>query len=541
MNRPGVPSWPAAALLGLLSLTASAGEAPLLSAVVVRGASVYSQERVLRIVGVGAGERLLREASAVAAALEERYHDDGYPAARVTGELDEASSTLTLSVDEGTLAGVEIPALHGSARSRALQALALAPGRVVQELDVEVALARLEEASRGALVRGEPPYEVERTPDGARLVLHVQRRMVRPRIRLGRVGTQSLRDRVSGWVPRLGVDLTLADLRSYDHTTLYGQAAYGLEAETTRFTAGAWRTFAGGAVVAGYEFHDLTDSDDDFRSRGIDEPPGSAISFRTYKDLFGRRGHEAFVLGRLARSWRAGLSFRSDAYSSLPVVTGSPEDPAKPNPPIDDGEMRSFIASLQWSSRRGLFDDPREAQRAALMRSLYTRPLAEPRPLAANVTFEWASKDLGGDFSFHRLIAEGRSHQRVTSRGTLSTRLLLGFASQDVPAQKRFFLGGLGTLRGYEEKEFDGEGLVLGNVEWAVYMARLAPLLIPFADAGATWHGTRTTDGLRADVGLGLRWPPTGPFFGRVDGAVAVTRGGSGFRVTGLVQIPLAF
>lgn len=528
----------AAALVGLLSLTAVADEAPVLRAVEVRGASVYSPERVGRIVGARAGQPLLREPSAVAATLETRYHDDGYPAARVTGQLDEATSTLTLSVDEGILAGVEIPALHGRARSRALQALALAPGRVLQELDVEAALARIEAASRGALVRDEPSYEVEWTPDGARLVLHVRPRTLRSRIRLGRVGTQSIRDRVSGWAPRLGVNLTLADLRSYDHTTFYGQASYGLESKVTRFTAGAWRPFGGGAVIAGYEFHDLTDTDDDFRSRALDEPPGTAVSFRTYKDLFGRRGSEAYVLARLARNWRAGLSFRGDSYTSLPVVTGSSKNPAKPNPPIDDGEMRSFIASLQWSSRGGLFDNPSEAQAAALMRSLYTRPLAEPRPLAATVSFEWASRDLGGDFSFHRLIAEGRSHQQVTSRGTLSTRLLLGFASPDVPVQKRFFLGGLDTLRGYDEKEFDGEGLALANVEWAIHVARLVPRIIPFADAGLTWKGARTTDGLRADLGVGLRWPPEGRIFGRVDGAVAVTRGGSGLRITGLVQIP---
>jgi len=291
-------------------------------------------------------------------------------------------------------------------------------------------------------------------------------------------------------------------------------------------------------VIAGYEFHDLTDTDDDFRSHGIDEPPGSAIAFRTYKDLFARRGHEAYVVARWSRHWRAGLTFRSDAYSSLPAVTGSPSDPPQPNPPVDQGSLRSVIVSLQWSSRAGLFDDPRAAQRAALMRSLYTHPLAQPAPLALGATFEWASRDLGGDFSFRRFIAEGRSHHNLTSRGTLSTRLLVGVEGGEVPSQKRFALGGLGTLRGYDEKEFDGEGLLLGNVEWSLHTGRLLPALIPFVDAGATWQGSRTTDGPRADVGLGLRWPPASAFFGRVDGAVALTRGGNGLRITGLVQFP---
>jgi hypothetical protein len=536
LKRPRRPPWPAAALLALAGLACFADDAPLLRAVEVQGCSAYSREQVLRIVRLDGEKRLLREPSAVAAALEARYHDDGYPAARVQGVLE--GGTLTLTVDEGSLAEVEIPALRGPARERALAALALVPGRVVRDLDVEAALGRLEEASRGALVREQPSHEVEATPAGARLVIHVRERRLRPRLRVDRVGTQAIRDRASGWAPRLGAEVTVADLRSYDHTALYGQAAYSVDADTTRFTAGIYRPFAGGRVVSGYEFHDLTDTEDDYRARGIAEAPGSAIAFRTYKDLFGRRGHEAYVVARLSPHWRAGLSFRSDAYTSLPAVTGSAEDPPKPNPPIDEGRMRSLIASLQWSSREGHFDDPREAHRWALLRSLYTRPLAHPPPLALGASFEWASKDLGGDFSFRRLIAEGRSHHLVTARGTLSTRLLVGIARGDVPAQKRFALGGLGTLRGYDEKEFDGEGLLLANVEWAVSLGRLVPSLIPFADAGATWTGARTTDGIRADLGLGLRWPPTGSFFVRVDGATAVTRGGGGLRVTGLVQVP---
>jgi len=530
-------SWGAAGLV-LACLAASAGEAPVLRAVEVRGCSAYSREGVLRIVRLDAGRRLEAQPSAIAAALEARYRDDGYPAARVSAELEPATGTLTLSVDEGTLAGVETPGLEGRARARALEALGLAPGRVLRDLDLDEALLRLEEASRGALERDEPAYEVEHTPEGARVVIRVRRRLVRPRLRLDAVGAQAVYDRVSGFSPRLGAEIAVADLRSYDPTTLYGQAAHGLEAKVTRFAVGAWRSFFAGRAVAGYELHDLTDTDDEFRALGIDAGPGSALGFRAFSDHFVRRGHEAYVLARLSPRWRAGLTYRSDAYLSLPAVTGSASDPPEPNPPVDEGVLRSVIASLQWSSQAGLFEGVREAQRSALMRSLYTRPLAAPPPFTLGVSFEWASRGLGGDLSFRRLIAEGRSRHPLTVRGALGARLLLGVAGGDVPVQKRFALGGLGTLRGYDEKEFDGEGFLLANLEWSLHTGRLLPALIPFADAGATWRGFRTTGGVRADLGLGLRWPAASALFVRLDAAVAVTRGGAGVRVTGLAHFP---
>jgi hypothetical protein len=532
------PRLLAALLLGVASQVL-ADEAPVLRGVEVRGATLYTREQVLHIVRLDAGSRLWSSAAKAADALAARYHADGYVAARVQGSLDPATDVLALEIEEGTLAEVLTPGLEGSAREQALGALNLELGHVLRERDVDRALRRLEKASGASLVAAEPPYEVEETPEGqARLILHLARRVFQPQLRLGRVGTQSLRDRVSGWSPRLGANLRIADFSSYEPTTLYGQAAYALDSHAVTFTVGAWRPFASGRVVAGYEFHDLTDTEDEFKSKGIDEPPGTSVAFRTFKDLFERRGQEAYALVRLSSRWRVGLTFRSDTDSSLAVVTGSPDNPPVPNPPIDAGRLRSLIAVTQWSSERGLLEDPVEAHRAALLRNLFGRPLPRPPRVALSGSLEWCSPDFGGDFSFRRLIVEGRSHYPLTRVGAFSSRLLVGVADGDVPVQKLFSLGGLGTLRGYSEKQFEGARLLLANAEWSILTGRLIPALIPFVDAGETWRGERTSDGPKADVGIGLRWPPTAKVFARVDGAVAVTRGGSGLRVTGLVQLP---
>src|SRR5262245_12519153 len=112
-----------AGLLGILLVVllvpahASAEEAeePVVRDIEIRGADAYSREALLRIIRLRPGAPLHRDAATVAASLETRYHDDGYPAARVRGDYDPDTGTLELSVDEGRLAQVVIPGLEGRA------------------------------------------------------------------------------------------------------------------------------------------------------------------------------------------------------------------------------------------------------------------------------------------------------------------------------------------------------------------------------------------------------------------------------------------
>jgi hemolysin activation/secretion protein len=78
------------------------------------------------------------------------------------------------------------------------------------------------------------------------------------------------------------------------------------------------------------------------------------------------------------------------------------------------------------------------------------------------------------------------------------------------------FLGGLGTLRGRENKVFGGDNAALATLEWIVRLPSPFPGLVAFYDGGAAWDegGDRSW---KSDLGAGLEWPAGRGMFLRAD------------------------
>jgi hypothetical protein len=316
----------------------------------------------------------------------------------------------------------------------------------------------------------------------------------------------------------IGGDLALFDLGAYNHARAYAVASYGFASGTVRYALGALRPLGGGGrTTVGYEFHDLTATDDLHRAQGLDEAPGSVIAFERSADYFRRLGHEAYLFVRLADRLQVGLAWRSDRYGSLAVETGSSD----PNPPVAEGLMRSAIASARFSTGR-VFPDREDERRSFLQRDLFNAFREPPPGLRGEATFEWASPGtLGGDFAFRRLLVSLRG-RAGGSRLSVDARGILGFTWGDPPEQKRLSLGGFGRLRGYPFAALPGADVALGTVECRLDAARALPRLIAFYDGGIAW-GTGATDGaFKHSLGVGLKWPAEAPFFVRVDFARAL-------------------
>jgi outer membrane protein insertion porin family len=129
-----------------------------------------------------------------------------------------------------------------------------------------------------------------------------------------------------------------------------------------------------------------------------------------------------------------------------------------------------------------------------------------------------------GSFEYLTAIADVRRYVRMGARHTLALKVV-GARSTQRDAQN-FYMGGVNSLRGYDDFEFSGTNLALVNVELrAPFIDRLeiaSP--IPFAlwgvrgvaffDAGAAWDDDfrgAVTDGgyrfqdIKASYGVGLR------------------------------------
>jgi len=532
------------ALLALLILAAARTgadeppeppEPPEIRRIETPGAAAYTPDQVEAILRLRGGSALRRSPEAIAATLQDRYQIDGYPAARVAGTFEAATGTLRLEVDEGRLAEVAAGGLSQGAARRAERAAGLETGDVLRQADVDRAFDRLEAASGGALLRG--GFRVEPVEGGARLVLEPRARIAEAGPSIAAFSGAGRRNRVDDWTQPLGVTLTLFDRTHYNHTRLYGRAAYATGPDDWRWHAGVVRPFFGGdRMVLGYEHHHVTDSDDYWRGAGLDEAPGEAIWNLSFSRYYSRRGDEAFAFARLGARAQLGVSWRSDRYASLPVAN----DAEEPNPAVDEGAMRSVVGTLRFEAGGALFDDPAEEREGFWLRSLHGLATVAPRRLRVEATVERADAgSLGGDFTFTRLVGAVRARRILGARHHLDGRLLVGRGS-DLPRQKRFAVGGVGTLRAYPLVAWEGDRLVLANAEYGFDPFHRLPRLVAFYDGGEVWEAGEAGPGFKSALGLGLRWPATGGAFLRLELAWALDDAFEGRSQT-LVRVQLPF
>jgi hypothetical protein len=538
-------------LLALAALPAAAqtdpaAEAPAIRRLVLEGATVFDQATAERMIGLRAGHELHRDAASAAAALEAAYHIRGFPAARVTGRLDPQTGTLTLVVDEGRLASVAVEGVGADAARQALEAMSLSTGAVLDDAEVARALRQLEERAGGAFeTRGDPPYTVERVADGVRLTLHLATRKAQLRLGRGGTGRASLYNRVDGFAPGMRVGLTVFDPSSLNHLELHAHLTHGIAAGRTQYAVGARKPIGPDRLfTAGYEFHDFTDTDDTFRGRLPETPPGRHIFFSIFEDYFRRRGHEAYGFARLGRRAQLGVSYRAETFESLPLEADGSfffDKEPPPNPMVADGRSRSLLFTLRATAADELFIQPEAEAEAFLVRDPYGTRFARDEGLRGEATLEWAdAESLGGDLDFRRLIAHVRGERTLAPHHHVTGRVLLGIGSDGLPPQRRFALGGMGTLRGRALREVAGDRMALVTAEYAFEPGSPWPGLALFYDGGSAWSSGVAGRGWLSDVGLGFVWPGGGRRLARLDLAVPLNAGSTArrLRVTGHVLLP---
>ena len=169
------------------------------------------------------------------------------------------------------------------------------------------------------------------------------------------------------------------------------------------------------------------------------------------------------------------------------------------NPSIVEGEYRAFQVKMSYDSR------PKDWQKDIRPRSSWGGVEYWYR-----AGWERADGGLGGDFDLWRVDADFRNYFRVSTRQTIATRIFAGTGENNgapLPPQRRFALGGLGTLRGHNYRSEEGNHAVLANIEYSFSMGnRERATALFFIDSGAAWDvGSLFDQFIPVDVGAGLR------------------------------------
>ncbi|AIF50696.1 outer membrane protein assembly factor [Pelosinus sp. UFO1] len=155
------------------------------------------------------------------------------------------------------------------------------------------------------------------------------------------------------------------------------------------------------------------------------------------------------------------------------------------------GEVHSVTLARVYDTRDNIFN-PTEGKRVSL-------------------TTEIAGQGLGGQFDFNKYIIDGRKYFKVGSKQVLAFHVSVGAVDGDVPDASKFSVGGIDTLRGYEDNEFKGNKMFTATVEYRYPIANKVEGVL-FTDAGNAWDGTYKLNDLKYSVGMGLRVStPIGP------------------------------
>jgi len=136
-----------------------------------------------------------------------------------------------------------------------------------------------------------------------------------------------------------------------------------------------------------------------------------------------------------------------------------------------------------------------------------TRDADEPRRQSAWVTganIEWSTPDLDSDFDYRRYTIDIRRYQKVNRRTTLLLRGMYGGSDGYLPMYKRFYVGGLGTLRGYKHKEFIGSRFWMTNAEYRIDFPRTDVAMSVLWDAAQITQDSKLSDSVEVKHSLGV-------------------------------------
>jgi len=110
-----------------------------------------------------------------------------------------------------------------------------------------------------------------------------------------------------------------------------------------------------------------------------------------------------------------------------------------------------------------------------------------------------------GTFNYERFQAELKAYLSLSRIDHLALRVRVGSTKTDdgfetvVPIQHRYYLGGVGSLRGYDFKQFTGNRIFLATAEYTLGANGWTPLLSDLAltvffDYGLAWDADPATD-----------------------------------------------
>ena len=145
------------------------------------------------------------------------------------------------------------------------------------------------------------------------------------------------------------------------------------------------------------------------------------------------------------------------------------------------------------------------------------------------IQYEKAGGDLKGDLTYTKWLVSLSRYQPFNRYFALNLRAMYGGSSDNLPLFKKYFLGGLRTLRGYKHKDFYGDQMFLANMEYIFEVSYSFRTTLFFDIGKAIGQDDDIWDDgeFKSDVGIGFGFSPDF----RVEFAKALDRSDSDIQI----------
>ena len=197
--------------------------------------------------------------------------------------------------------------------------------------------------------------------------------------------------------------------------------------------------------------------------------------------------------------WEEHKSLENKMHFHLRNWSANPELTSRKNAMIHDGSMHSISLKYDFDNRENTdlnYDLENRERRGEWYNTFLV---------------EHANSAIGSDFDFTNFLIHLR-HYYPIGNNRIDARLKIGVATDPLPFQRQFVIGGIGTLRGYSLYEFVGNHGFLFNLE---YVHRLGNdmfiFIVPFLDIGHVWDRLEDVTHIQPKINLGIGFQG-GPF-----------------------------
>jgi hypothetical protein len=231
----------------------------------------------------------------------------------------------------------------------------------------------------------------------------------------------------------------------------HGMIGYSFGQDQWQYTFGLEKFFGDQRLfVIGAEYYDAPTTDDYWRA-GLNETSVTALfAGYDYLDYYHQNGYGVYAMFRTPKYFDFGVSYNETAYSSLQQKTDysffGKTSTYRVNPPVTEGDFETVSFGVNFNRKNII--------------------------ISQFLSFQWWAKaeltdlfDLQSDQSFNKYEAEWKWYFYLDEGTLLKWRLRGGAVTGDVPLQKQFELGGIGTMRATPHKFYKGNVMALSTLE----------------------------------------------------------------------------